>query len=371
MKKLFLLCCILLLTQSITCQEFQDTIPFRNNLGLIIIPVSFNGKVKQFAFDTGAERTVSYSWASKELEATRKNLTVVSSSGKKSKMQFFKSGTITIGTRKITGHRILNTNSNSIFSCHNIDGILGVDIIKELNWKIDYKNKYLIMYPSEYIPYEVGNMYALDFDFKNNRPYIFINRKKSSFKLLLDTGAGGYSNISKKDYVLLGINDLPQKKVFSGSYDVNGIFTATSPLAIQFPVSSSNEVLIEPIFFYNNLKSSKVGNALWGKKELFLSLKEKILFISESTVVNRYEGYEASFSFRDNKIKVVKIVEGSNAWKLGLRQGSEIAKINGKTFLDFCSLDRYQRQLQKEKKPITITLLDGKTLSLKQETFIE
>ena len=32
----------------------QDTIPFRNDLGLIIIPITYNGVEKQFAFDTGA-----------------------------------------------------------------------------------------------------------------------------------------------------------------------------------------------------------------------------------------------------------------------------------------------------------------------------
>jgi len=80
---------------------FRDTIPFRNDLGLIIIPITFNGVVKQFAFDTGAQYTVAYSWAKETLKSTRKTITINSSSDLKSKMRFYKSGTISLGSRKL------------------------------------------------------------------------------------------------------------------------------------------------------------------------------------------------------------------------------------------------------------------------------
>jgi hypothetical protein len=54
MKKQILLVLALLTVYVSSAQKFQDTIPFRNDLGLIIIPISFNGVEKQFAFDTGA-----------------------------------------------------------------------------------------------------------------------------------------------------------------------------------------------------------------------------------------------------------------------------------------------------------------------------
>ena len=116
---------------------FQDTIPFRNDLGLIIIPITFNGIEKQFAFDTGAQYSVAYSWAKEKLQRTSKTININSSSGLRSKMRFYKSGTITLGSKKIRSHRILNAPKNSIFSCYQVDGILGVDIIKEFNWTID------------------------------------------------------------------------------------------------------------------------------------------------------------------------------------------------------------------------------------------
>ena len=140
---IFCLCASVLVAQENTV--YRDTIPFRNDLGLIIVPITFNGEEKEFVFDTGAQVTLAYSWASTELRKTRKTMTVTSSSGLKSKMRLYKSGTIQFASRKITGHRILNTPQNEIFICHQVDGILGVDIIKRFNWTIDYENKILII----------------------------------------------------------------------------------------------------------------------------------------------------------------------------------------------------------------------------------
>lgn len=370
MKKVFVFFVLILMSISFYGQRFQDTIPFRNDLGLIIIPISFNGEVKQFAFDTGAERTISYQWAKEELSPTKKKLTVVSSSGRRTKMRFYKSGTIELGSRKIRGHQILNTPQNEIFSCYQIDGILGVDIIKALNWKIDYKNQYLIMYPKNFLPEETNQMHALDFSFRDNRPYVFMKRKQSRFQFLLDTGAGGHSNISKKDYNLVGLEELPQLQVYTGSFDVNGIFTSTSPQVFQFPESSSDDVILQPIIYYNDVKSSKMGNKLWKNHSLYLSLENEQLFVSSKTIMENYEAYPCALGIKDGKMVVIKIHKGTDAWNLGLRQGDEVTAFNGETFTDFCTLLQEQKRMQRASLPVVLTLSNGKTITLKKERFL-
>ncbi|WP_299365235.1 aspartyl protease family protein [Winogradskyella sp.] len=372
MKSRFLLFISLLFTQLALGQKFQDTIPFRNDLGLIIIPISFNGVEKQFAFDTGAEYSVAYDWAKDELKRTNKIISVVSSSGLRSKMRFYKSGNISIGSRKITGHRILNTAENDIFSCHKVDGILGVDIIKELNWKIDFKQKILIMYPSNHIPNEVNSMHQLDFVFTNNHPYMYLKRKKSRLRFLLDTGAGKSSNISQKDYNLTTIDSFPHIEVHSGSFDVNGVFTTTTPRVFQFPESTSKDVTLSPVIYYNNLKSSKIGNYLWGELSLFLSLKKNKLYVSSSHIKQDYDYHSCYVSYYNGAIRIISIVKGSDVWNLGARQGDEIVLYNEKKFTDFCTLNKYQRQLIKLGEPITIQLKSGETVTIsKKNSFQE
>jgi len=372
MKKqlLLLLFSILLLETGYSqkAQAFQDTIPFRNDLGLIIIPITFNGVEKQFAFDTGAEYSVAYSWAKENLRKTNKTLTITSSSGLKSKMRFYKSGTVALGSRKITGHRILNTPKNTIFSCYNVDGILGVDIIKQLNWTIDYKNKILIMYPANYFPEKVKNMHELDFDFQNNRPSVFLKLKDNRLKFLLDTGAGGSSNISRRNYNLTKIDDYPQISIYSGSFDVNGILTSSNPKIFQLSETSSKKVRLSPIIYYNNLKSSKIGNNLWNEKELFLSLKNDQLYLSSSTINEAYKGYPCSVIYHKGKMRVMRIQEGSAIWNEGVRQGDEILLYNGKRFTDFCSLDQYQRKVVSSGEPFKLQLKNGKTITVSENS---
>jgi hypothetical protein len=364
MKKQILLVLALLTVYVSSAQKFQDTIPFRNDLGLIIIPISFNGVEKQFAFDTGAEHTVAYDWAENELKKTNKTLTVISSSNLRSKMHFYKSGTINLGSRKITGHKILSTPKNHIFSCHEIDGILGVDIIKALNWKIDYKNKMLIMYPSNHYPESNKLMHELDFTFSNNRPYVYLRRKKNRFKFLLDTGAGGYSNISKRNYNLTNADEFIKGEMYTGSFDVNGVLTTTKPKILAFPESTSSKVFIAPIVYYNNLKSSKLGNKLWKDQTLFLSLKNKKLLVSSSKINQSYTSYECSVIYQKGKMVIMGLLKNGPLWNLGIRQGDEVLKVDGKTFTDFCSLDQYQRKIMSEEKPFSIQLKNGKTVNI-------
>lgn len=366
-KKLIFFLVVNLFFEVAFSQSFHDTIPFRNDLGLIIIPVTFNGIEKQFAFDTGAQYSVAYGWPEDELKKTNKSLTISSSSNRKSRMRFYKSGVIELGSRKIRGHRILNAPNNEIFDCFQVDGILGVDIIKELNWKIDCQQKLLIMYTSNFFPKEVKQMHELDFVFERNRPFIYLKRKKNRFKFLLDTGAGGYSNVSSRNYNLKNTEELIQSEFYSGSYDVNGIFTATNPKVLQFPEMTSKSVSLLPIIFYNNQKSSKIGNKLWKNRSIFLSLNAGRLYSSSQIIRNTYIGYSVVISYQKGAMRVINIEVDSEAWNFGVRQGDEVLEIDGKKFNDFCSLDVYRRSISKTGKPFVLTLKSGKKITIEQE----
>ena len=371
MKKqlLFFLSIVLLsTTYAQKSNVFQDTIPFRNDLGLIIIPITFNGVEKQFAFDTGAEYSVAYGWAQESLTKTSKTMTINSSSGLKSKMRFYKSGTIELGSRKIRGHRILNTPKNTIFSCYRVDGILGVDIIKELNWTIDYEKKILIMYPDNYFPEKVKKMHPLDFDFKNNRPYLFLKLKKNRLRFLLDTGAGGNSTISRRNYTLTNIDDYPQTTFYSGSFGVNGILTSSQPKIFQLSKATSRKVTFSPIINYNNQKSTKVSNNLWREQELFVSLKKDRLYVSSSSIDQSYSGYTCSVMFLKGKMRIMRIEKGSDVWNMGIRQGDEVLSYNGKKFTNFCSLDQFHRKLVKSGKSFQLEMADGKKVTVSKNS---
>ena len=284
-------------------------------------------------------------------------------------MRLYKSGLINLGSRKIRSHKILNTPKNKVFSCHNIDGILGVDIIKEFNWTIDYDKKILIMYPANHFPKKTKKMHELELEFQKNRSYVFLKLKDKKLRFLLDTGAGGFSNISKKDYNLTSIDDYKQLSVQSASIGVNGILTSSPAKIIQFPEVFSKQISLKPIIYYNNQKSTKIGNKLWDSTELFLSLKKKKLYNSKLKFNETYSGYSCAVMFYKGKMRVVKIQENSILWNKGLRQGDEILSFNGKKYNDFCSLDTYSRNLAKSGKSFEIELINGDKFTVSRKSY--
>lgn len=340
-------------------QTFQDTIPFRNNLGLIVVPIKFNGIEKQFAFDTGAERSIAYGWAKKTLKQTGKTITINSSSGLKSKMRFYNSGKIELGSRKIRGHTILNAPKNEIFACHNIDGVLGVDIIKALNWTIDYQKKIIIMYPASFFPENIQTMHQLNFDFSKNRPYVYLKLKNNTLKFLVDTGAGGASNISKRNYHLTNLDNYPKRTFYSGNFDVNGILTYSKPTIFKISEMKSNKVTLSPLIYYNNQKSTKIGNKLWKDKQLFISLKNKQLYVSDNKINQVHQSFSCTVMYYRGKMRIMRIEIGSNLWNKGVRQGDEILLFDGKYFQNFCDLDQYQRKLLQTKNTFELTLTNN------------
>ena len=343
----------------------RDTIPFRNDLGLIIISMSFNDVEKEFAFDTGAMKSVAFSWAEDELQRTSKRINVGSSSGSKTRMRFYKSGKINLGSKKISDHLILKVDDSPIFSCHNIDGILGVDITKHFNWEIDYKNKYLVMYEKNYFPEYVNTMSELDLTFKNDRPFVESTINGGAIKLLLDTGASD-SDLNTSNYQITDIDQIPHSYALTGSYDVNGNLTQRESVTIRIPKVTSGDVTMTPVYAYST-SSSKIGNTLWKDKVLFLSLSNERLMVSESELKEESVEYSCGVIFYKGKLQIGQIYKDGAAWKQGVRQGDTVLEVNGMEFSDFCSFDTYQRAYTKTGKDFKILLKDGTELIVKKE----
>lgn len=370
MKKittLLLLCCITLTLQAQKSKVYQDTIPFRNDLGIIIIPMTFNGVEKEFAFDTGAQVSLAFSWAKEELKPTSKVTNLRSSNGSRTKLRYYKSGIIQLGSREIKKHRILQGKDSDIFSCYNIDGVLGVDITQHFNWTIDFEKKILIMSPSDFYPEEVKEMHALEFDYKNTRPSVFMEMNGKKIQFLLDTGAVD-SDVNNKSYRFIHWDEYPKAKFYSGFYDFNGTLTKTESTIVQLPEITSGDVAITPVIDYSG-QTTKIGNKLWNGKRLFMSLKNDELYVSDTTLKNNTSGYECVAVIKNKKMAVLRIKEGSDAWNLGIRQGDEIKTIDGKVFTDFCALRQYQVKMMQDTKDFEWVLANGKKIIVQRKQF--
>jgi len=352
-------------TLLIAQKQIKDTISFRNDLGLIIVPIQFNGVEKNFIFDTGASVSVGFSWIKEELVKTSKTLKITSSSRKKSRLRYYKSDSINLASARITKHRILATNDSDIFSCYNIDGVLGVDIIAEFNWIINYDKKYLIMYNKDFFPENLKKMHSVDFDYDKRRPYAYLNFGNERLRFLLDTGAT-FSDIYLKDYSRIQNTSHTKREAYNGFFDFTGTLNKSKSSIMRFPIVTTKDININGIFDFSK-KSSKIGNSLWKNNTLFLSLNSDMLYTSLKEIKELRKGYGCAFVYDNNKITVVKVVVDSQAWEQGLRQGDAIQMINGKTFEDFCSLQKFQKETSNQGIDLAITLKDGAVIVLKKK----
>jgi len=354
---------------SLSAQErVGDTIPFTNPLGLIVVPITFNGELKQFAFDTGAARTLGYGWVQETLKPLRRSITVTSSSGSKTRIRQYQSGTITLGNHSIRKHRILGRLDSEIFSCYGIDGILGDDIIDKFNWLINFEEKYLVQYPADFYPAEVQKMTPLPMQY-GDRPFVYLTMANGvKLRFLLDTGAS-HSDISEKYTLDLSQNKAKHVAVYSAYYDVNGHKTTTTSELIQFKNVSAGNLKLSPLLDYS-AKTNKLGNTLWKGNTLFLSLKNQKLYSELPQINEERMGYDCGVIVEDGKMEVIRIVADSAPWKAGLRQGAKIAAIDGKVFTDFFSLRQYQKKQAERGLDITLTLPDGQKLVLERKRIL-
>lgn len=129
-----------------------DVVPFEgisdfnyeNPFSLILIKVNIKGKDYQFVFDTGAQTTVISKKLANDITLSSRNSINVRDVHETSQtLEVGLIDTVQIGEISYTGVGVLvnDFENNPVFSCLNIDGILGINVIKLNNWKIDYQNQ--------------------------------------------------------------------------------------------------------------------------------------------------------------------------------------------------------------------------------------
>lgn len=121
-----------------------------NELGLIVIPVAITGIRDTFTFDflldTGAQKTVLGSDVQKLLTINTNNESI-GGGGLRGSSQY-RVGTLnglSIGSRELGSLDVLIGDFQEQFKKHNIEGILGADVLQKLLLVLDYQGKLLLI----------------------------------------------------------------------------------------------------------------------------------------------------------------------------------------------------------------------------------
>lgn len=372
---------------SVEQKEFKTEIPFEMRLGLVIIPVTIEGKTYEFLVDTGAPNV-----CSKELAAELKLKTKVSqntgdSQGVKEKLDFVVVPEIYLNgiCFKETGAAVADLKQSDVIACLDIDGIIGANLMKEAIWEFDYERKVITISDKKssftipengiHLPFTP----ALSSTPKVTITYNGVEDKNVTF----DTGSNGLFTTSKATLKKIEEKKPPVKKAMSFGSSGSGLYGAAKADTSYIILIDSTQ--IGGLFIENNAVSIENGARLVGTKFLKnfrviidWNVKEILLIPVKPFENNTFESFGFSPFISENKLIINELYVNSEASKQGIKIGTQILEVDG---IDYrtCSADQFCTIINKglvpeEKKSLTLlVLIDGeeKTIQLTKEDVLK
>jgi len=363
----YLILLIVLIINDCTFAQTHDTIKFVNVMGLMKVPIQINGIEHYFIFDTGAECTVIREDEGDKLDKTNSTTDTLNDSFDKVTIQtkyFVKS--FKIGCSNLNNQSLVAFPNSSFFNCLGIEGVLGVDIIKQFDWLIDFENQYLIKIDTSSSNKDISDYFALNFYENGFRPRIKLRIGDKIIDLLFDSGSntnqldsGSFQTI-KKD-IKRSYNQISSASgatTFDKQTKESCFLINTQPFN-----NDSNKYTAE--FNSISVGENKIGNTYWGQNKIFLSWTKNKLLFKPINIQNK-KTFGITFKVKNDTVIVNSIVYTEQILNLGLHIGDKIKTINGRIFKDNCELLKYQ--LHNKENNLTIELLNGKQITLNKES---
>lgn len=257
-------------------KNYHVVIPFENVNDIIIIPVTIANKTYRFMLDTGAPCAISSNIADKiRLKADTSEI-LPDQSGIE---RLYQVGCIDkIEIAGISFDSIptsIVSDNNPIFSCLNIDGIIGSNLLRNSIVQFSFQNQQIILTDQfEKLNIDSVNISKMIFNDAQSSPlFVFIyspskkNKKKMGIYTMYDSGSNGFLSISMRslkyvDSVGLAPNVLA-KSFGSNTLGMHGVAKNSTSYLLDLPVFSiGNSVFLNGTATTTTDITSIIGNQL-------------------------------------------------------------------------------------------------------------
>jgi predicted aspartyl protease len=346
------------------------TFPFHMDNKLLVFEGEINGVPTQFAFDTGAGMGLADESFKTDgrFSGNAGKIKMRDSNQKVQKVKIAKSKLLKIGGFEFGGVKSLVVDM-PFLTCMDYY-LLGADVIRQLNWEIDFEKKLVSVSKSPFPLEEIGLSFPVDFI--QHRPHVKLSFSGEEFdKVLVDFGYTQTLNfpmdfdeksefIERKEsenkanpYLGFSMGALSMATNMTYAIILDSLQLGDSKLygiPADFEENTSEKIGLK---FFSTLSSRTILNNTEGV--FHLALKAPRLEFDSPTHMN--------FTFQDGKIIVTgkplgRIPEDS---KIGV--GEEILELNGMRaddFGDFCGFIVWLSQLKSEE--IKVKKMDGTEL---------
>lgn len=350
--------------------SFNDSIfsaPFHMDARLLVFKGKMNGREVNFAFDTGAAQGLAGSNIQEKgaISKKGKKLTMQDANKNKKKVRTAITEIVELGPLEIRNVSSLLVDMPYLV-CHDYY-LLGSNLIRQLNWQIDFENK--MIYASK-SPFPVDESWqSFDVIYRNNRPYLDFSFDSLEYQnILVDFGFAGTVDLDNKKSIVqdfLKQKNIEAKDNPSISMSVGAISQQIAP-AFTIIIDSlkiGNHVYTQIPLNFEYPTTEKIGVSFFSTLT-----SQTVINNSESTyylkLKNEIPSFRApnhlSFSFEKGKFLISGKSLGLSPEDALIEIGEEVALVNGISSMDFednCQFIRWYYGLNFDQ--VTITKLNG------------
>jgi hypothetical protein len=333
-------------------KQFKETVQIEVHNGLIFLPVTIQGKVFNFLFDSGAPFSIS-----KKLQnefgfkiITKGN--IVDSDHNRKSVNWAQVDAIRIGDVDFLEQTafIGDFDKNPLLKCLNIDGIVGSNFMRHCIWTIDQKEMKLVL--SNVIDQQIieeSTKIPFTTDFQYNI-FLDINIGDATVRnILMDYGSNGSIALSEEIFSVLKNRDIIKRTILEKGNKQSGIIG--KPVELNREITFVDSVVLGELTIDDVMSRTgetvSIGNKLMSRFKVTIDWKSKNLYFkkNETTSVSKeFAGFNLGYDV-ENGIIVQRVIESSDAYKKGIRANMKVLKLDDLDFEndhDFCDYAKHK-----------------------------
>lgn len=368
-KRLFLFFLLCYSVLGANAQEPVSTFPFHLESSLLVFEGKMNGVPTQFAFDTGAAMGManSLSEPSGKLKVRGKKITLRDSNNQLQKVSTGFTKELEIGGVKINDVRSLVNDMDFLF-CMDFF-LLGQDVIKQLNWEIDFEKMQIRVSKA---PFPTDPSWKkLPIHYKGNRPHVSLQfADLSAPDALVDFGyvrVMDFPDHLKEIQPFLSLKDSLGLSNPNISTSMGAVSQSTYPTRSIWVDSLrlGGELFPRVPVDFEESSYPKIGVGFFKalSTKTILNHSEMAYYLDLRTEPEFEETTHIGVMYQDGKLVLTSKPQGLTPQDALVEIGEEIKAINGFSAADFDGICSYFKwSVSQKSKPVELVKMDGSKL---------
>lgn len=319
-------------------KNFYSEIPFEFIKDKIIIEARVNGQKGRFIFDTGAPCIV-FKDSSKAPFPKLQDLHVRDANNNRQLTEIVNLEQVQLGGVAFTNiPAVFSEPFPSPFSCFNVDGYIGSNVMRFGAFKVDWKRQVLIIADS-YKDFNLTKKEGIKLlvNQVQSSPYISIKlNEKLTETVLIDTGSDDFYSLSNKHLKYFQSkgylkDQVCYKSTGSSSHGMGGIDQSSQGSNIvsinDFRI---HEALFKDLVIRTTNASSRIGTGLLNKGNFVLDYRHKRFFFdpSDSDRTFQEKSFGVDLVVKNDTFRVGGVWQGTAADSLGIKVGDIVMDID-------------------------------------------